>query len=638
MAKAKKLEKSKIVAQELHRKATIDRQNINEDERRVAIAISTEEPIRVRDYWSDLEYDEVLLHGEENVDLVRAKTAKLKWLHGRGKNGDLPIGKLENVRLEDKKLKADAVFSKANPDAEMFWQMVLEGTLSEISVGARKKEVRVTERSGDVPLVEIIKWEFLEASLVDIGADPNAGVNRSLEKGDYMNKVEELRRRLAELEGKGGDNSNEIAEIQRQIDNELKKLEDENKELKRRQTLSDIARAYNMPEDELKPFLNDKTKTEQDLMRALLDKKTKEDVSVGVVMPGSSNRDDNLKRAVADAMILRAGVSLANPHQDANMFRSASFADIIRSITGYTGFDKLEMVKRAMSTSDFPVLLGNVANRVLVTNFEEAEGTYDKWTASTEVPDFKTRTEASRSRLAGRLKKLTEYGETKKSESKESAESWRLYSYGDSIKLSREMIINDDLNAFTDLIKEYAAMAKRTANGLVYDLLQGKGEFESYKMADGKAIFDTAHENYDASGAALVTDSLSSARTKMRRQKDAAKVALNITPKYLLVAPELETKAYQLLNSEADVGASQSGVANPFRNSLTPIIEAELDANPWYLAANSRTIKVGYLAGTGGKPTIGEADRNSRFIEYECVFDFGLFAEDYRGLYKNAGA
>ena len=102
--------------------------------------------------------------------------------------------------------------------------------------------------------------------------------------------------------------------------------------------------------------------------------------------------------------------------------------------------------------------------------------------------------------------------------------------------------------------------------------------------------------------------------------------------------PELETKALQLLNSEADITASQSGVANPFRSSLTPIIEAELEASPWYLAANRRTVKVGYLAGTGGKPIVGEADRNSRFIEFECVFDFGLFAEDYRGLYKNAGA
>jgi len=78
-------------------------------------------------------------------------------------------------------------------------------------------------------------------------------------------------------------------------------------------------------------------------------------------------------------------------------------------------------------------------------------------------------------------------------------------------------------------------------------------------------------------------------------------------------------------------------VANPFKNSLQPIVESELDALPWYLAANRRTIKVGYLAGTGRKPIVEEKERNLRFVEFDCVFDFGLFAEDFRGLYKNAG-
>jgi hypothetical protein len=150
-------------------------------------------------------------------------------------------------------------------------------------------------------------------------------------------------------------------------------------------------------------------------------------------------------------------------------------------------------------------------------------------------------------------------------------------------------------------------------------------------------VFDAAHNNLSAPGAALSSSALAAARTKMRRQKDAAGVALNINPAYLLASPENETIAYQLLNSEADIDANQSGVANPFRKALTPIVDAELDAAPWYLAANRRTIKVGYLAGTGRKPQVAEKDRNLRYVEYECVFDFGLFAEDFRGLYKNAG-
>jgi len=630
----KKMNKSKLSGA-VERKATLDQSSINSDERRVSILISTETPVRRHDYWSGQDYDEVLLHGEENVDLTRAQSAKLRWMHGSGKYGELPIGKLENVRLENKELRADAVFSKANPDADMLWGMVEEGTLTEISVGGVKRDFRITERDGDVTLVEVIRWEFHEASLVDIGADPSAGINRQLE-GETMT-VEELKRQLDELK-KSGANTDEIQRKMDEISAEMKRLQDENADLKRQQDIKDLASQHDLPESDLERFLTDKTKTADDLARYLLAQKTAGDQNPGVVTVGNEAKEVEMKRAMADALVMRSGVKLENAHKDADMFMGASLHDIVRQVTQYSGMDRNEMIKRAMSTSDFPVLLGNVANRVLSGAYDEAEGTFDMWTSATELPDFKTRTEVSRGRLAGRLGKLTEYGETTRKEAKENAESWRLYSYGDSIKLSREMIINDDLGAFTDLIADFAAMAKRTANGLVYDLLQRKGEFANYTMADGKAIFDASHNNYDSTGAALGTSSLSSARTKMRRQKDAAGVALNINPAFLLASPENETIAYQLLNSEADVDASQSGVANPFRRSLTPIIDAELDASPWYLAANRRTIKVGYLAGTGRKPLVEEKERNLRYVEYECVFDFGLFAEDFRGLYKNAGA
>jgi len=631
----KQIEKKRLVGS-FERSATLDSRSINSDERRVSLLISTQTAVRRKDYWSGEEYDEVLLHGEENVDLSRASTAKLRWMHGSGKYGALPIGKLENVRIENQQLRADAIFSRANPDADMFWAMVEEGTLTEISVGGIKRDFRITERDGDVPLVEVIRWEFQEASLVDIGADPSAGINRKLQ-GENMS-IEMLRRELDVLKRDGAS----VDDIQRKMDDiatAMEALQEENANLKRVEAINELASKHPVEEELLQRFLADRSKTVDDLARALLDQRVQEDQNpgIGVISVGGIPQAQEMHRAMADALVMRAGVKIDHPHADASMFMGASMHDIIRQVTHYNGLDRNEMINRAMSTGDFPVLLGNVANRVLSTAYSEAEGTFDRWTTATELPDFKSRTEVSRSRLAGRLNKLTEYGEGERKEVSEHAESWRLYSYGDTIKLSREMIINDDLGAFTDLVSDFAAMAKRTANGLVYDLLQSRGEFKHYKMADKKAIFDASHNNYDATGAALETTALALARTKMRRQKDAAQTALNITPSYLLVSPENETIAYQLLNSEADINAKHSGVANPFRRSLDIIVDAELDATPWYLAAKRRTIKVGYLAGTGRKPMVAEKERNLRYVEYECVFDFGLFAEDFRGLYKNAG-
>ena len=157
-------------------------------------------------------------------------------------------------------------------------------------------------------------------------------------------------------------------------------------------------------------------------------------------------------------------------------------------------------------------------------------------------------------------------------------------------------------------------------------------------MADGKPVFDNTHKNIAASGAKPSIDTLSEARTAMRRQTDAADAALNINPAYILASPENETLVRQLLVSETAMGQDNPGVVNPFRGALTPVIDAELEANPWYMAASRRTIKVGYLAGSGRRPIVAEKERNLRYVTYECVFDFGLFAEDFRGLFKNPGA
>ena len=153
-----KLDKKKLLNQSGFERALIDKNSIDKENRSVEILISTETPVRRVDFWSGEAYDEVLLHSYENVDLTRAANAKLRWMHGSGKYGELPIGRLENVRIENKELRATAVFSRANPDADMFWRMVEEGTLSEISVGGKKLDVRITERDGDVPLVEVTRW------------------------------------------------------------------------------------------------------------------------------------------------------------------------------------------------------------------------------------------------------------------------------------------------------------------------------------------------------------------------------------------------------------------------------------------------------------------------------------------------
>nr|WP_269092890.1 Mu-like prophage major head subunit gpT family protein [Aliarcobacter butzleri] len=272
----------------------------------------------------------------------------------------------------------------------------------------------------------------------------------------------------------------------------------------------------------------------------------------------------------------------------------------------------------------------------MVSNFEEAEGTYGLWTTNVDLPNFKLQTDVSVKNPNGRLAKLKEKGELESLELDENGEAWKLESYGNKFMFTRQMLINDDLGAFSNIVATFGQMAKRTSNGLVYDLLQAKGDFANYKMSDNKSLFHSEHKNTDTA-AALSSESLSAARVIMRRQMDG-KTALNINPKYLIVSPENETRAKQLLTSEADPTSNNAGVTNIHKNSLDLIVESELSANPWFLAAARKTIKTGTLAGTGGQPIVQEKLKSAGGIEFECLYDFGVMVEDFRGLYKNMGA
>jgi len=170
----------KTIYRELNFRA--DSGTINEEERSVDIVISTETPVLRYDWWEDRYFEEVLLHGEENIDLSR-----LTSLFFNHRTSDLPIGRLENIRIEDRKLKARAYFDD-DEESMRIWKKVRNGSLTGVSVGYRINEIKLTKRDGEPDLLEVTRWTPLEASIVTIPADQNAGVGRKEEPNSDFNK------------------------------------------------------------------------------------------------------------------------------------------------------------------------------------------------------------------------------------------------------------------------------------------------------------------------------------------------------------------------------------------------------------------------------------------------------------------
>jgi phage major head subunit gpT-like protein len=635
MPKTKKEFQRSIEGATVERKLTIDNATaVNEEKRTVSFIMISDDNAGKRRDWDGSIYIEVL-------DVKGANPERLRtFFKDHNRLTDSAIGKIENKRVEDGKFKADVVFgSDENSDA--VFRKYVEGILSDCSVTYIPTKVSIEERSGEPDLVTVLEYDLVECSAVGVGFDAGAMVGRDLNLKGEEPMNEELRRELQSLK----DKVESLSDSEKARKEELEKLEREDQvsktsktagadeEQKRSSEIMSMVVAGHLTIERAKEYIDKKDSL--DVVRAaILEEKAR---GTQTVVPGAPTAKVELQRGIEDAILMRCGYTPAQVSDQAATFRGASLLDMARAMTGYDGYDKNELVQRAMGTDDFPMLLGNVANRVIAGAFNEEEGTFAQWTQEVELPDFRKRTEVKLSSAGGRLQKLKEKSEKKNIEFAESGEAWAIESYGAEFKLTREMIINDDLGVFTGIVAEFGKMAKRTSNGLVYDLAQNRGDFTNYKMNDGKKIFDTAHNNTDTA-AALASESLSKGRTIMRRQKDAAGNALNISPKFLLVAPEQERTALQLLNSEADVSGSNSGVTNPHKNTLTPVVDSELAAGAWYLAASTNTIKVGYLQGTNKQPVVQQISSNIDGAEFKCVFDFGVVVTDYRGLFKNLGA
>ena len=633
----KKMQKRDALVGQVHeRKAQVAQTQSSKDSLTFVMVSENNEGMRYDWRISDNEFI-------ERLDISGADMSGLNTFfknHNRGV--DDAIGRIVNTRMEGTSLLCDVVFDESGLDIKRKYE---NKTLTDVSIGYKINKYTVEERQGEPDIVTITDFSIVELSAVGIGFDSGAkhqGRDANFNIGENeMDK--ELMERLAKLEKiskRSEEQEKEISQIRAKIDaqkdEELQSLRAEKVEAVRKAEILTIATQYNASEEIRAKF--EKEGTSQEFMKAILDERASTQETFHASAKDDSTRE-NMMRAIGDAIAMKAGVNVEKPHEDANMFRGASMTDMAKQVCGIRSYDRNEIASRAMVTADFPMLLVQAGNRVLEQGYALQTSSFEKWVRQVDVQDFKINTDITLG-TAGRLSKLNEAGEIKEKQLSEAGEEWKIESFANEFVLTRQMLVNDDLGAFNSLLSDFGQMAKRTANGLVYDLLQGKGDYANYKMKDGLKIFASGHNNLDSSGAVIDEASMTAARAVMMRQTaKSTKDALNILPEFLIVAPEQEITARKLIASASSLESNKNeGVINPFANSMQVVVDSELTAGAWYLAGGMRTIKAGYLAGTGRKPIVRLDQTSLTKTVFQGVFDFGVVAEDFRSLYKNVGA
>lgn len=370
-------------------------------------------------------------------------------------------------------------------------------------------------------------------------------------------------------------------------------------------------------------------------------------LAVGSTPSGSGHvvtledESDKRKKALASAVEIRAGVA---KNDTANPYRGHTLVEVARASLAMAGvktdgLDKMGMIALAFthSTGDFPLLLSGVAQKAMLKGYDEAEETFQLWTSKGTLPDFKPMTNVDIGSFPS-LRRVREGGEYKYITVGERAETRVLATYGELFKITRQAVINDDLDAFTRIPKKMGRAAIRTVGDLAYTVLTGNAN-----MADGVALFHATHSNLAAT-TAISTASVDAMRVAMGKQKDIGQTSgsLNIRLAHLIVPMSLEGTANVVRESEYEVGAAKNNtVPNSVRNTFDVISDARLDdANPaiWYGAANAGmhdVVQVDYLDGNE-KPTMEQqAGWTVDGVEFKVRIDASAKAMDWKTLQRN---
>lgn len=634
--KINKREALKGATQTREARATITR---NEDDNTLSFVFVSDDNSGVRFDWGSGEYyNEILDVNGANMDRLNT------FFKDHYRSVDSAIGKITNKRVDNGQVVGDVTFS-SDGDSQVVRSKYSEGILTDVSIGYEIRDYKVEQGAeNERDNVTVTDFEIFEVSAVGIGFDSGAK-KRSEENLDGSSEMnDEQKQRLAQLEAMSERTKQELSEMnkliaQRDADAEneraeREKLMAENKELKRVAECTAIAGKYGeIGADALRS--NEKATPDQ-LRAIILDRMAERDTGGKETKVDSTTARSAMVSAMVDGLALRVGAKIDSPHADAEKYRHAPLAQIANLLLPESerSFDANVVAERSMVTGDFPILLLSVGNRVLESEFQAQSSTYQAWIKQVDVPDFRINTDIVTGR-GGRLDKTLENGDLKELSRSESAESWKLESFGNKFVLTREMLINDDLGAFTNTIGEFSAMSVTTANGIAYDVLTGKNDYSDYKMADGTAVFSiTAHKN--KASTPLSPSALTAGRLAMSKHKGIDGVTpLDIKPKFLVVGAGLEQTAREILGATNKIDPdANTGEINVHHNSLTLVVDYELNDTEWYLMAERRTIKMGYLAGTGRKPVVKMNDSTLIRTTFEGVFDLGVVVEDYRGLYQ----
>jgi hypothetical protein len=275
----------------------------------------------------------------------------------------------------------------------------------------------------------------------------------------------------------------------------------------------------------------------------------------------------------------------------------------------YEGRTPMYRLQEAMSTSDFPLLFGDIIDRSMLGKYAEWPTIWAKIAKRGTVKDFRTKRQFTMDGAEAVLPKVEQgapYSETALTEGKY---DYSVGKYGRRVPFLWEAFINDDLDALRDTPDRLAKAARMS---------EERFATEVYVDTTGPdATFYTGTRLGTGAGSALSITSLTAALAVLDGQVDADGNPIFTGKVRLVVPPALKVTAMNLINAtEIRVSAGSGSattdqlvgqnwvtgdVAEVVVNPWLPIINTTNGQTAWYLFADPGVgrpaMEVGFLRG-----------------------------------------
>tara|TARA_R100000808_G_scaffold25080_1_gene61482 strand:+ start:2326 stop:4395 length:2070 start_codon:yes stop_codon:yes gene_type:complete len=665
------------------RAATVVPKTANADQRKVQAVVATETPVLMFD-WDRMDYvDEILLSdGVQLPDQV-----PLVDTHR--------VGSVQDVLGSSREFSVDAQgrilawnYFADTESARDAWELVSGGYVTDNSVRyrvndrksifidpgkSRKVRGKTYQNNGDRALKLSTEWELVHNCICPHGADQAAKMRtldeskkeRTMFTKEQLDYVRSLGLSPEDLD----DNVIQVFLDQRTAAEptpaadptpgpdalERAKAEGIAAEKNRVEQIRDLNAGNLVPADIVERAISTGLNVDQ-ARQLFLESIQANRVEIGAPNVIAGNRSVNA-RHLEIALCSRARVpekTLISRHsdQDVNValeeFQELTLLDVCRASLQFEGKvvprNKRDMIRAAFSTYTLPQALSNTANVTALMAYQNAPATWRNWCSIGSVADFKAHTRVRVTDM-GDLETVENKGTFTHGSAQEEYETITAKTRGKLFAVSRNDIVNDNIDA---LVRTPAAFGRKAAtkiSDLVYTSLMANGN-----MSDGIALFNASHSNLNTS-AALTKDTLAAAIQGFRNQTDLDGDPIDVSPFGLLVPPNLENTARSLLESDLLIitGSTNSTVpaSNVLRGTMTPIVEPRLEnsnftgnsTTTWYVTGDPSqhdTLEVAFLNGQEN-PVVEQFDMdpNTLGITYRVYVDVGVAPMDYRTLQKN---